>query len=182
MHYLMHSFPSIDQKTGGEDSFRAALIGMARVLGIDYGEARIGLALSDDLGLFGHPLETIHVVETEPLARIAEVVRQHDVRTVVVGLPLRLDGSEGTATRKVRSFARELAPLLPEGVALVECDERLSTVTAQERLAQTGKRKAKGPQPNIDQLAAAVILQDYLDAQRPPELLPDPWAKEEDPR
>jgi len=153
---------------------------MARALGIDHGEARIGLALSDSLGLFAQPLETIHVAETEPLARIGALVRQHDIRTVVLGLPLRLDGSEGTATRKVRTFGRELTPHLPEGVTLVESDERLSTVTAQEKRAESGgKRRGKGEPPPIDQLAAAVILQDYLDAQRGPESLPDPWEEEE---
>jgi putative Holliday junction resolvase len=152
---------------------------MARALGIDHGEARIGLALSDSLGLFAQPLETIHVAETEPLARIGALVRQHSVTVVVLGLPLRLDGSEGTATRKVRTFGRELAPHLPEGVALVESDERLSTVTAQERRAgNSGKRRGKGELPPIDQVAAAVILQDYLDAQRPPELWPDPMDEE----
>ena len=150
---------------------------MARSLGIDHGEARIGIALSDGLGLFAHPLETIHVAETEPLARIVALVRQHGVDTVVIGLPLRLNGNEGTATRKVRGFARELIPVLPAGVALVECDERLSTVTAQERLAQSGKKARNQP---IDQVAAAVILQDYLDAQRGPELLPDPLDDEDD--
>ena len=153
---------------------------MARALGIDHGEARIGLALSDSLGVFAQPLETIHVAETEPLARIGALVRQHSVTTVVLGLPLRLDGSEGTATRKVRTFARELAPFLPEGVALVESDERLSTVTAQEKRMQSAT-KGKGTPPPIDQVAAAVILQDYLDAQRPPEVLPDPWDEEDAP-
>jgi putative Holliday junction resolvase len=150
---------------------------MARVLGIDHGEARIGIALSDSLGLFAQPLETIHVAETEPLARIAALVREHHVETVVIGLPLRLNGNEGSATRKVRTFSRELAPLLPEGVALMECDERLSTVTARERLAQASR---KGRSQPVDQVAAAVILQDYLDSQRGPELLPDPWADDQE--
>ncbi|MBU6301687.1 MAG: Holliday junction resolvase RuvX [Verrucomicrobia bacterium] len=149
---------------------------MERALGIDFGEVRIGLAISDGLGLFARPLETIHVTETEPLARIAAVVRAHDIRIVVLGLPLRLDGSEGTATRKVRTFARELAPVLPEGVSIMESDERLSTVTAREKRAESaGKRRGKGEPPPIDQVAAAVILQDYLDARRPPE----PWPEEE---
>ena len=151
---------------------------MARSLGIDHGDARIGIALSDALGLFAQPLETIHVAETEPLARIAVLVREHGISPVVLGLPLRLNGSEGTATRKVRSFARELAPLLPAGVALVECDERLSTVTAQERIGSSQRKKRGDPQP-IDQVAAAVILQDYLDAQRGPDILPDPWEEDE---
>jgi putative Holliday junction resolvase len=149
---------------------------MARSLGIDYGEARIGLALSDPLGLLARPWEVLQVAEGDVLARIGAVVREHGVRVVVVGLPLRMDGSEGTATRRVRAFVRELAPFLPEGTEVVEQDERLSTVTAEERQSAAGRKVP--PRAPVDHLAAAVILQDYLDQRNGPAWLPDPWGED----
>jgi putative Holliday junction resolvase len=131
-----------------------------RVLGIDHGTVRVGLALSDELGLLAHPLET--VPEPQALRRIAEVVRARGVTAVVLGLPLRLDGSEGTAAERVRGFLAKLRPLVPLEIPIHLRDESLTTVTASERLRSAG-RKAKEQRPMIDQAAAAVILQEYLD-------------------
>ncbi len=151
---------------------------MPRLLAIDHGDARIGLALSDDLGMFAHPLETIWVAKQDPIARIVEVVIQHKIATIVLGMPFRMDGTEGTAVAKVRDFAEQLQEKLGEGVTFVEVDERLSTKTAQEQLHSSG-RKVKDSRAVIDQAAAAVILQDYLDSQAPPVIL-DPWAEDDD--
>jgi len=153
---------------------------MARFLGIDYGEARIGLALSDELGLVAQPWVIVQAADEDALAQIGAQVRKQGVGTVVVGLPLRMDGTEGTATRRVRAFVRELVPFLPEGTTVAEADERLSTVTAQER--RTGReRKGGGAPERIDDMAAAVILQDYLDLRNGPAWIPDPWAEDGEP-
>jgi putative Holliday junction resolvase len=136
-----------------------------RILAIDHGEARIGLAISDDLGLLAHPLETIHVKKTpDPIARIVELSNQRKITTIVLGLPIRMEGTEGTAAEKVRRFSAKLAKALPANIPIVFVDEYYSTATAQEHLRASG-RSARRSKPVIDQAAACVILQDHLDAQ-----------------
>ena len=136
-----------------------------RVLGIDYGEVRIGLAVSDDLGMMAHPLETIDATKVEsPETRIAEVARERRIETVVVGLPINMDGSEGSAVDKVRAFAERLSSRIDKRIGLVFVDERLSTVEAQRALREAG-RDERSSRAIIDQAAACVILQDYLDQQ-----------------
>lgn len=129
-------------------------------LGIDYGRARIGIAATDACGILAYPVESIHLAHTDPLARIAELVAQLHIRTLVLGLPLRLDGSEGTACEHVRAFGCRLAARLPE-LPLVYVDEFLTTATAQEKLHAAG-RKAKSFRPIIDQAAAVEILNNWL--------------------
>ena len=141
---------------------------MTRILGIDHGEARIGLAISDELGMLAHPLETVPGRNTKAaIARIVELVREKNVSSIVLGLPLRMDGSVGTAVEKVRGFAKALTKQLPDNVALIESDERLTTVAAWEKLHAAG-RTEKNSRHLIDQAAAIEILQDYLDSQAPP--------------
>lgn len=145
-----------------------------RLLGIDYGEARIGVAGSDDLGLLAHPLETICAQpRPEALKRIAGLFQQRKAEGLVLGIPIRADGEEGTAAAKVRQFAESLRDLLPPGTEFYFQDEYRSTVQATEHLRASGKR-TKNHRPLIDQAAAVVILQDFLDA-RPAPLL-DPSA------
>ena len=153
---------------------------MARILSIDHGDARVGLALSDELEMLAHPFETVHVAKTDPIERIVEVIREHRISTVVLGMPFRMDGSEGTAVEKVRAFAADLGSKV-EGVEFVEVDERLTTVTAQSQLHASGK-KTRDTRNIIDQAAATVILQDYLDSkQGMAELPPDEdWDDFED--
>ncbi len=100
---------------------------------------------------------------------------------VVVGLPLRMDGTEGTAAAKVRRFGERLRACLPGTVAIEFVDERLSTVEAQRQLHAVG-RTTKGSRKTIDQAAAVVILQDWLDQRHGPQalLLPDPWDEAPD--
>jgi putative Holliday junction resolvase len=131
-----------------------------RILGIDHGTVRVGLALSDELGMLAHPLET--VAEAQALVRIPEVVRARGVTAVVLGWPLRMDGSEGTAAERVRGFLNKLRPLISADIPIHLRDESLTTVTATEQLRAAG-RKTKTHRPIIDQAAAAVILQEYLD-------------------
>ena len=138
---------------------------MHPALGIDYGEARIGIAATDACGILAHPVESIHLRHTEPIARIRELVQQKGIRTLVLGLPLRLDGTEGTACAKVRAFGEKLRAALPE-LPLLYVDEFLTTTAAQEKLHQAGK-KAKNFKPIIDQAAAVEILNNWLDALPP---------------
>lgn len=135
-------------------------------LGIDYGQARIGLAATDACGILPHPLESIHRDKTEPLGRIAEWVQQLGIRTLVLGLPLRLDGSEGSACEKVRAFGNRLTARFPE-LPQVYVDEFLTTSTAQEKLHQAGK-KARQFRPIIDQAAAVEILNNWMESFQPP--------------
>lgn len=139
---------------------------MHPALGIDYGEARIGIAATDPCGILAHPVESIHRSKTEPLARIKELVQQRGIRTLVLGLPLRLDGTEGTACEKVRKFGEQLRTALPN-LPLIYIDEFLTTSVAQEKLHQAGK-KAKNFRPIIDQAAAVEILNNWLETQSPP--------------
>ena len=134
-------------------------------LAIDYGEARIGIAASDPCGILAHPVESIDRAKTEPIARIGELVRQRGIRTLVVGLPLRLDGSEGSACAKVRRFAEALRAALPE-LPLEFQDEFLSTATAQEKLHAAGK-KSRQFRPIIDQAAAVEILNRRMELDTP---------------
>ena len=135
-----------------------------RALGIDPGSVRIGLALSDPLGITAQPIEYLERIGSRrDLNNISECVRQHEVRTVVIGFPLTLAGEEGEAARASRELAEGLKRRLP-GVRIELWDERLTTAQA-ERTMVTGKvRRAKRRQ-RIDSLAAALILQSWLDAQ-----------------
>ena len=147
-----------------------------RAVSIDYGDARIGVAGSDDLGFLAHPLETVAAQpRPDALRRLAEIVRARRAELVVVGLPIRADGTEGPSAEKVRKFADTLRPLLPAGVAVDFQDEFRSTTIAAEQLRSAGKR-ARHHKPVIDQAAAVVILQEYLDARQP--LLPPPFDPE----
>ena len=148
----------------------------ARALALDYGEARIGVAGADALGLLAHPLETVAAQpRAAALARIAAHFRERGARLLVVGLPLRADGEEGSAAAKVRVFAESLRAHLPPGAELAFQDEYLSTVLAAGQLRAAGKR-SKSQRPLIDQAAAVVILQDYLNAAQPllAEEMPEP--------
>lgn len=153
-----------------------------RALGIDPGEARTGIALSDPLGMVARPLETIHrETQPRPEIRIAEIARQHAAEVVVVGLPVRMDGTEGTAARKVREWVDVLRPHLPRGLRIEFADERLTTVEADQHLRRSGKLGRRERKAVIDQTAATVLLQHWLDQHSGPPLLPpDPDAGMDD--
>ncbi|WP_193210784.1 Holliday junction resolvase RuvX [Luteolibacter marinus] len=129
-------------------------------LGIDHGDARIGIAATDPLGILAHPVETIDVSKGDPLERIAALVSQRAIKTLVIGLPLRLDGSEGSSAIKVRRFAKQLATRLPD-LPLVFVDEAYTTMDAAEKLREAG-RNAKRQKAVIDQAAAVEILNAWL--------------------
>ena len=125
-------------------------------LGIDHGDARIGIAATDDFGILAHPVETIDVSKTDAVARIARLTEIRKINTLVVGLPLRMDGSEGSSASKVRGFADKLSERLPS-IPLVFVDETLTTSTAAAKLREAG-RNAKQQKSIIDQAAAVEIL------------------------
>ncbi|QIX26896.1 Holliday junction resolvase RuvX [Nocardioides sp. JQ2195] len=132
-------------------------------LGIDPGDARIGVARSDPSGFLATPVETVQRGAGD-LARLVELVAEEAAVEIVMGLPRSLSGAEGPAAAKVRLFAAELASLVaPVPVRL--CDERLTTVTAESMLRERGKKGAKR-RAVVDQAAAVVILQHALDAER----------------
>ncbi|MEO0017532.1 MAG: Holliday junction resolvase RuvX [Verrucomicrobiota bacterium] len=136
---------------------------MHPALGIDHGATRIGIAATDACGILAHPVETIDRSVREPIARIAELVAQRQIRTLVIGLPFRMDGSEGTAAAKVRAFAAQLHQRLPD-LPLVFVDETLTTAAAAAKLREAG-RKARRHKPIIDQAAAVEILNLWLEGQ-----------------
>ena len=144
---------------------------MHPALGIDMGKARIGIAATDPCGILAHPVESIHLAKTEPLARIAELVQQRGIRTLVLGLPLRMDGTEGSACEYVRAFGAKLRAKFPT-LPLVYVDEYRTTVDAQAKLHAAGK-KAKDFKPIIDQAAAVEILNLWLEQTAPPPDFPD---------
>ena len=137
---------------------------MKRVLGIDYGKARIGVAVSDELQILAHPVETISVGKTAgSLGRIAALVREKNVDRIIVGLPRHMNGSVGASAEEARSFAEKLRGVVP--CKVLTWDERLSTVAAHRALREAGKssRQTRG---YIDQVAAQMVLQSYLDSQQ----------------
>ena len=136
---------------------------MKRALGIDLGEARIGVAVSDELGMLAHALETIVVKDTrDPIARIVQLAKEKDVSHIIIGLPKNMDGTTGPAAEKSRAFAEKLKEHLTCPIRL--WDERLTTVAAQRYLHDAG-RNVKQSRSVIDQVAAQIILQGWLDSQ-----------------
>lgn len=144
---------------------------MARVLALDVGERRIGVAVSDPTGTLARPLTAIfRASRQQDFEAIARLVEEYEVERIVVGLPLSLDGSEGPQARQIRRYAQRLAQAIT--VPLVFWDERYSTVTAEEMLRVAGKRsrrtrrgQRRPARGDVDATAAAVLLQAYLDAQ-----------------
>ena len=129
------------------------------VLAIDHGTARIGLAATDDFALSIHPAGTLDAAG-DPLTELEKVVVTRKVQTLVLGLPLRLDGSEGDSSARVREFADQLKERFPD-LPLHFHDERFSTQTAAKNLRQAGK-KARNQKEVIDQAAAMEILREFL--------------------
>lgn len=132
-------------------------------VGIDPGDARIGVASSDPSGFLATPVETVRRGSGD-LRRIAAIVAEREAIEVVVGLPRSLSGREGPAAAKVRDFAARLARrVAPLPVRL--CDERLTTVSAESMLREQGRHGAKR-RAVVDQAAAVLILQTALDTER----------------
>ena len=132
---------------------------MNPILGIDFGRARIGVAISDELRLLAHPLETIPA-NKDAGKRIEDIVGERKIDKVVVGIPRHMSGELGTAANEALEFAAKLRALLP--CAVETWDERLTTVAANRALRDAGK-KTRQTRKFVDQVAAQMILQGYLD-------------------
>ena len=133
---------------------------MKRWLGLDLGKVRIGVALSDPLGITAQPLTVLKSAGTQKdIIAIGELINQHEVTQVVVGLPLNMDGTESTTTQKVRDFTQKLAGRLC--VPVVYVDERLTSKQA-ERIMIEGDTRREERREKIDKVAAALLLQSAL--------------------
>lgn len=137
------------------------MIERPRLLALDVGDKRIGVAVSDATGMLVTPVETVHRKNSKlDVARICKLVVDNEASAIVVGLPKNMDGTEGEQAAKVRSFAKKL--IRETGLEVHFEDERLSSFIATERLVERGIQTGKN-RDLIDMEAAVVILQSYLD-------------------
>ncbi len=150
------------------------------ILAVDYGRARMGLAIADAETQMPQPLSTLERINrNEDMRRLRELVREHGVRQIVVGLPLRLDGTRGEMAEEVERFAQRLRKQIGLPVELM--DERLTSWEAErlleevqgrfihdEKLEAGRKQKKAQPKMTLDAVAAAVILKEYLERQKSP--------------
>jgi putative Holliday junction resolvase len=140
-----------------------------RIMGVDFGDSRIGVALGDPLGIMATPLTIITRTEEEKdIGALIDIIRQNGVGRIVIGLPISMDGTLGKQAEKVKAFAAELAKNTDIPVEFK--DERLSTVVAKNLLQEARKTDRK---TRYDAAAAALILQSYLDGINGPPALPD---------
>lgn len=134
---------------------------MPVILGLDYGEVRIGVAISDSLMISANSLEVIkRTSEQRDLAIIEKILKERAVDRIIVGLPMNMDGSEGPTAQAARDFAKTVMSL---GIEVMLWDERLSSKAAEAALIEADMTRKKRKQ-NIDKVAAAWFLQSYLDA------------------
>jgi putative pre-16S rRNA nuclease len=132
---------------------------MNPILALDLGRARIGVAISDELQLLAHPLKTIPA-DNQFTSRLAQIIREKKVDRVVVGIPRQMNGQIGAAATEALRFVEKLRAILP--CPVVTWDERLTTVAAHRALRDAGK-KTRDTRGYIDQVAAQMILQGYLE-------------------
>jgi putative Holliday junction resolvase len=132
---------------------------MNPILALDLGRARIGVAISDELQLLAHPLETISA-DDQAIPRLVHIICEKKVDHVVVGIPRQMNGQIGAAATEALSFVEKLRAILP--CPVVTWDERLTTVAAHRALRDAGK-KTRDTRGYVDQVAAQMILQGYLD-------------------
>jgi putative holliday junction resolvase len=136
-----------------------------RILGIDYGSLRVGLSLSDPLGIIAGPIDAL---KNDPLlfSKIKQLTVRENVKLIVVGMPLNLKGLEAYKAKEVNNFVERLKAELD--IEVVTLDERFTTTIAQKTMIAMGTKKKERQQKNgrIDSMAAAIILQGYLDTLR----------------
>jgi putative pre-16S rRNA nuclease len=137
---------------------------MPRVLGVDLGSARVGLALSDPAGLTAQPLEVLRTTEVDDVAdAVADRVRELEADEVVVGIPIRMNGTRGPEAEAAEAFAQRLESRA--GVPVHRWDERLSTKQAEGVMRSAGA-DARRQRGTVDKVAAAIVLQAYLESRR----------------
>ncbi len=142
--------------------FRELLIlNMARILALDIGDKRIGVAISDESGRLARPLLAItRASKREDFEAIAKLIAEHGVERLIVGLPWTLRGEEGPQAQRVRRYVEALSAVIPVPVSFH--DERYTSVEAQAIVAGRGSKRKPRARGEVDALAAAIILQDYL--------------------
>jgi len=134
---------------------------LSRILAVDWGSRRVGLALSDPSRLLARPLPTLLIKSArEAKEKIVEVARGEEADTVLLGLPLHMGGEEGSSARRVRKLGESLCT---EGFQVLYVDERMSSEEAMDWLRERGERRPE--KARIDQVAALLLLQGYLDAE-----------------
>lgn len=138
---------------------------MKKYLALDVGDVRIGVAKSDILGMLASPVETIDRRKTKAVKRIVELCREVNTTSIVVGIPKSLDGTEKRQAEKVREFVAKLEKEI-EDLEVIEVDERFSTVMADNILNDLNKKGAIEKRKVVDKMAAAIILQTFLDSQK----------------
>lgn len=137
---------------------------MARVLAIDYGQKRTGIAVTDNLQITANGLTTVPTHEL--LDFLKRYVEKEDVERFVVGLPKRMNGEESDNMRRIRPFVRKLEQAIPQ-IPVTYVDERFTSVLAQRAIREAGlKKKARQNKELVDEVSAAIILQSYLDEQK----------------
>ena len=136
-----------------------------KYISLDIGDVRIGVARSDIMGLVATPLEVIDRRKVKSVKRIAEILNENNTQSLVVGIPKSLDGTEKRQAEKVREYIEKLKKNI-EGLEIFEVDERLTTVSADRMLTDGGKKGAIEKRKVVDKIAAAIILQTFLDSKK----------------
>lgn len=136
-----------------------------KYISLDVGDVRIGVARSDLLGIVATPLEVINRKKVKSVKRIEELLKENNTKSLVVGIPKSLDGTEKRQAEKVREYIAKLKNNI-EGLEIFEVDERLTTVSADRMLTDGGKKGALEKRKVVDKIAAAIILQTFLDSKR----------------
>jgi putative Holliday junction resolvase len=140
---------------------------MGRVLAVDWGLKRVGVALSDETRLIARPLPTLHVTSLrQAVSALVDLVQANDVITLVIGLPIHMSGFEGESAQRARKMTEALEAKLPH-VRFVLWDERLTSKQAGEILRSRKEKVGGRNKGRIDQVAAAVLLQNFLDSESP---------------
>ncbi|MFK4785789.1 Holliday junction resolvase RuvX [Fusobacterium sp. MFO224] len=136
-----------------------------KYISLDIGDVRIGVARSDIMGIVATPYEVINRKKVKSVKRIAEILKENNTKSLVVGIPKSLDGTEKRQAEKVREYIEKLKRNI-EGLEIYEVDERLTTVSADRMLTDGGKKGALEKRKVVDKIAAAIILQTFLDSKR----------------
>lgn len=136
-----------------------------KYISLDVGDVRIGVAKSDIMGIVATPLEVIDRRKIKAIKRIEEILKEENTKSLVIGIPKSLDGTEKRQAEKVREFIEKLKKNI-ENLEIIEVDERLTTVSADRLLSETTKKGALEKRKVVDKIAAAIILQTFLDTKR----------------
>ena len=136
-----------------------------KYIALDIGDVRIGVAKSDIMGIVATPLEVINRKKVKSVQRIKELCEQENTKSLVVGIPKSLDGTEKRQAEKGREYIEKLKKNI-EGLEIYEVDERLTTVSADRMLNEANKKGALEKRKVVDKIAAAIILQTFLDTKK----------------